>query len=99
MWQCARIFRHGFFTGRILSKDSGVRVEQSEIWISAFRFGTQESWDGSFEAPIVPALNAPASRLHLADGREGTMTPLRRWIKGENILVSFQGSAPLMARV
>ena len=87
-----------FFTGRILSNDGGVIFEQREIWISAFRFGTQEYWDGSFEAPVVPGLNAPVYRLHLADGREGTMTHLRRWIKGENILVSFQGSGPLMAR-
>ncbi len=88
-----------FFTCRILSKDSGVRVEHGEIWISLFRFGTQESWDGSFEAPTVSALHAPASHLHLADGRAGTMTHLRRWIKGENIMVSFQGSGPLTTRM
>ena len=87
-----------FVNGRILSNDGRVIVEQSEIWISLFRFGTQEYWDGSFEVPVVPALNAPVYRLHLADGREGTITHLRRWIKGENIMVYFQGSGPLTAR-
>ena len=88
-----------FVIGRMLSKDGRVVLEHGEIWISLFRFGTQESWDGSFEAPIVPALHAPASHLHLADGRAGTMTHLRRWIKGENLMVSFQGSGPLTTRM
>ena len=88
-----------FFTGRILSEDGSIIVEQSEIWISLFRFGTQEHWEGSFETPAAPALNALVYRLHLADGREGTITRITRWIKGENIMVCFQGIGPLTAGV
>lgn len=87
-----------FVIGRILSKDGEIIFEHGEIWSNVFRFGTQLYWDGSFEAPVVPALNAPAYRIHLADGREGTITHLTRWLKGDNIMVYFQGNGPLAAR-
>lgn len=86
-----------FFTGCILSLNGRVIVEYVEIWINTFRFGTQDSWYGSFEASVIPALNAPAYRLQLADGRERHITPLATWLRGDNVMVYFEGSGPLTA--
>ena len=45
-----------FFTARILSKDGGVIADNVEVWILFFRHENQESWDGSFEAPVTTPL-------------------------------------------
>ena len=85
------------FSGRILSKDGRVVADHVEIRINLCRIGTQDHWDGSCEVPVVTALSAPAHRLHLADGREGSITQLTTRIRGENSAVFFAGSGPLTA--
>jgi hypothetical protein len=84
-----------FFTARILSKDGGVIAENVEVWIIFFRHGNEEAWDGSFEVPITTPLADPTYRIQLSDGREGTMTNLTPLLRGENMVVYFEGSGPL----
>ena len=84
-----------FFTARIISKDGGVIAENVEVWIIFFRHGNEEAWDGSFEVPITTPLTHHTYHIQLLDGREGTITNLTSLLRGDNILVYFEGSGPL----
>jgi hypothetical protein len=84
-----------FFTARILSKDGGVIADNVEVWILFFCHGNQESWDGSFEVPVTTPLTYQTYRIQLFDGREGQITNITTLLRGDNILVYFEGSGPL----
>jgi hypothetical protein len=86
-----------FFLGRLLTKNGMVIAEHVEIWINTSHCEMQDYWDGTFVAPVVPALRAPASHLQRADRREGTMATITTRISGENVTVSCQASSPRMA--
>ena len=84
-----------FYTARILAKDGGVIAEDVEVWITFFRHGNQEAWDGSFEVPITTSLTHHTYGIQLFDGREGKITNITTLLRGDNILVYFEGSGPL----
>lgn len=84
-----------FFTARIISKDGGVIAENVGVWIIFFHHGNEEAWDGSFEVPITTPLTHHTYRIQLLDGREGKITNLTTLLRGDNILVYFEGSGRL----
>jgi hypothetical protein len=84
-----------FFTARILSKDGVVITDDIEVWIQFFRLGNGEMWAGSFEVPVTTPLTQSTYHLQLADGRAGLITNIVMQIRGDNIVVYFEGKGPL----
>ena len=84
-----------FFTARILAKDGGVIAEDIEVWIQCFRLGEAEQWAGSLEVPVTTPLTQHTYRLQLTDGREGRISHMTTQIRGENIMVYFEGRGAL----
>ena len=84
-----------FFTARILSKDGVVIAEDVEVWINFFRVSDEPRWDGSLEVPVTTPLAPLTYRLQLVDGREGIIANIAAQIRGDNIVVYFEGQGPL----
>lgn len=84
-----------FFPARILSKDGGVIAEGVDVWIAFFRRRDQTAWDGSFEVPVTTPLTHHTYRIQLLDGREGKITNITPLLRGDNMVVYFEGSGPL----
>ena len=80
-----------FFTARILSKDGGVIAEDIEVWIQVFRLGEVDTWSGSLEVPVTTPFTQRTYRLQLTDGREGRISQITTQLRGDNIVVYFEG--------
>jgi len=86
-----------FFPACIFSQDGVAIADHVQVWMTFFRLGNTDRWDGSFLAPVTTPLTQPTYRIRLADGREGTMTHIMTQISGDNITVYFAGEGPALA--
>ena len=90
-----------FSLARILSKDGEVLAEDVLIWITFFRRGNTQGWDGSFTVPTTVSIIDDAYQVQLDDGRQGTITNINAWITDDSIasdsmtVVYFEGQGPL----
>jgi hypothetical protein len=84
-----------FFTARILSKDGMIIAEEVEVWIQCFRLGNMERWAGSFEVPVTTPMTQRTYRIQLTDGRQGLIGDVTTQIRGDNIVVYFEGKDAL----